>query len=141
MSLNCSLETISWTILVCWGPSHDLLGSTFGLSISVCLRPSWILGPCFKHPILELLQLLIRFLRIVKDKIKSNPRLLISNIAIAGDTIADTFKLSVEISAIIPNISIKVSVSLAEFTHFDTNYLISSFVKFLSMFNVFYFKI
>ena len=33
--------------------------------------------------------------------------LLISNIAIAGDTIADTFRLSLEVSAILSKISVE----------------------------------
>ena len=54
-------------------------------------------------------------------KICWNPGLLISTIAIAGDTIDDTFRLSLDISAILYNFSIEVSVSLAKFTHFDTD--------------------
>ena len=46
-----------------------------------------------------------------------NPGLLISNIA--GDTIANTFRLSIDILAILYNFSIEVSVSLAKFTLFD----------------------
>ena len=39
----------------------------------------------------------------------------------SADTIADTFRLSLELSAILSNMSIEVSVSLAKFTNFDTD--------------------